>query len=232
MIDIHSHFLPRIDDGPRYVDESVAMLEDAYLQGVTICAGTSHISLHGEDDIEAFLKRRGESIQLLEGALANNNVVPKLLYGAEVFLDNDISKFDGVEDLCISGTNFLLVELSTVKYNPNYAEWLYLLNLKGIVPILAHIERYSYIKELLGELEAVNVVYQMNARPLLKNKWFKFLLDLYYDEKTVIVSSDMHNMGMRKSCIKKVYDKVSNHFSQRVADDVFEKTAAALLKLN
>ncbi len=232
MVDIHSHFLPQIDDGPRHVNESVAMLADSYLQGVTVCVSTSHIILHGEEDIETFLKKREMSVKLLEDSLAKSDVVvPKLLYGAEVFLDNDISKFNEFKKICISGTNLLLVELSTRKYNPNYAEWLYLLNLKGSVPILAHIERYPYVKELLADLEAINVVYQMNARAVLRNKWFKYLLDLYYDGKAVVISSDMHNMGMRSSCMKKAYDKVCNYYSQDVADDIFERNAEKILGL-
>lgn len=233
MIDVHSHFLPQIDDGPRQVNESIAMLGDSYQQGVTVCAGTSHLVLHREGSIELFLEQRDNAIVSLEKALEDiGTVVPKLLYGAEVLLDNDISKFDGLKRLCISGTNLLLVELPTKKYNQNYAEWLYLLNLKGIVPIIAHIERYSYIKVLLEELESVNVVYQINAKTILKNKWFKFLLNLYYHEKSVLVSSDMHNMGTRKSCIKKAYDKVCKHYSKHIADDIFEKNAAKLIGLD
>ncbi len=233
MIDIHAHFLPGMDDGAASVNESVKMLCDAYNQGVTVCAGTSHIVLHGEKSIDSFLKKRQDAVFELEKALAENDIsVPKLLYGAEIFIDNDISEYSGLERLCLTGTPLLLVELSTQTYNPDYAEWLYSITLKGIVPVIAHIERYPYIQELLSELDSVNVVCQMNAKTIIKNNWFKFLLKLYHDEKSILVASDMHNLGMRKCFMEKSYNKVKNYYSQDVADDIFERTAAKLIGID
>lgn len=233
MIDLHAHFLPGMDDGAKNVDESISMLNDAYRQGVTVCAGTSHIVLHGEGSIETFLKKRDNAIVGLEKSLEDSGVgVPKLLYGAEIYLDNDILGYNGIEKLCLTDTNLLLVEFSTKAYDPEYAEWLYSLTLKGIVPVIAHIERYPYINELLNELDTVNVVYQTNAKTILKKSWFKFILGLYYNEKAILVSSDMHNIGLRKSYMKKAYDKVCKYYSQEVADDIFERNAAKLIGSN
>ncbi|MBR5322687.1 MAG: hypothetical protein IKU48_03995 [Clostridia bacterium] len=230
MIDLHTHFLPEMDDGAKNVDESILMLREAYKQGVSVCAGTSHIVLHSESNIEAFLKKRDNAIVSLRKKLVGSeNLVPKLIYGAEVFLDNDISKYNGVEKLCLTGTNLLLVEFPTREYNPEYAEWLYSLTLKGIVPVIAHFERYSYINELLDDLDSVNVAYQMNAKTVMKNSWFKFILGLYYHEKKVLISSDMHNMGLRKTCMKKAYDKICKYYSKEVAGDFFENTASQLI---
>ncbi len=230
MIDLHTHFLPGIDDGSKSVDESVSMLVDAYKQGVTVCAGTSHVVLHGTQCIDSFLEKRDASVITLEKALADKGaVVPKLLYGAEIFLDNDISEYAGLEKLCITNTNLLLVELSTKSYIPDYSEWIYLLTLKGIVPVIAHIERYPYISELINELDAVKVVYQTNAKTTMKSNWLKRILSLNYNERNVLVASDMHNMGLRKSCMKKAYDKVCKHYGKDVADDLFENNAAKLI---
>ena len=230
MIDLHTHFLPGIDDGAKNVDESIAMLEEAYKQGVTFCAGTSHVVLHGESCIDAFLKKRDYAVSCLENALLDQkSIAPKLLYGAEIFLDNDITEYTGLEKLCLTNTNLLLVEFPTGFYNPEYAEWLYLLTLKGITPVIAHIERYSYINEFLNELDLVNVVYQTNAKTVMKSSWAKFVLELYCKEKKILVASDMHNMGLRKSCMKKAYNKVCKHYNKIIADDLFEKNAAELI---
>ena len=89
----------------------------------------------------------------------------------------------------------------------------------------------AQLRITLSELEAVNVVYQTNAKATIKNSWFKFILSLYYNEKSVVVSSDMHNVGLRKSYMKKAYDKVCKHYSQEVAGDIFERNAAKLISL-
>ena len=35
MIDIHSHILPEIDDGSRNIEETIAMITEAYKNGIT-----------------------------------------------------------------------------------------------------------------------------------------------------------------------------------------------------
>ena len=42
MIDIHSHILCGVDDGPKTIEETKALLEHAYKQGVRTIVSTSH----------------------------------------------------------------------------------------------------------------------------------------------------------------------------------------------
>ena len=42
MIDIHSHILCGVDDGPKNIEETKALLEHAYEQGVRTIVLTSH----------------------------------------------------------------------------------------------------------------------------------------------------------------------------------------------
>ena len=42
MIDIHSHILCGVDDGPKTIEETKALLEHAYEQGVRTIVSTSH----------------------------------------------------------------------------------------------------------------------------------------------------------------------------------------------
>lgn len=223
MIDLHSHFLPQMDDGARSVNESIEMLVESKKQGVEVCVGTPHIAIHREKSIRSFLEKRSESINVLEAKIKETNAdVPKLFYGAEIFLDNDVSGYDGLSELCIGDTNCLLVELSPMSYNTYYPEWLYSLSLKGIVPIIAHVERYPYIREFMGELDGVDVVYQINAKSLMKHKWRSFLAETYDNGKRVIVASDMHNTRLRKCMLEKARHKLEKHHSDIVNDVFFE----------
>lgn len=229
MIDIHAHFLPAIDDGAKDVNESIRMLTDAYKQGVTMCVGTSHAFLHGNGSVNAFLDKRDSSIGLIESVLKSKKIsVPRMLYGAEVYLDNDITGYGDFKKLCISGTNLLLVELPTNKYNTEYSEWLYSISLHGVVPILAHIERYPYFSELEPELDSFNIIYQTNSKTVLNSGWRKNIAEMCDGGKCMVVSSDMHNMGLRSSCMKKAYERMK-HFRPDIVEDVFTKNAAALL---
>ncbi|MBO1913917.1 hypothetical protein J4G37_55030, partial [Microvirga sp. 3-52] len=42
MVDIHSHILPGVDDGPKTVEESVQLLEMAVAEGITDIIATPH----------------------------------------------------------------------------------------------------------------------------------------------------------------------------------------------
>lgn len=230
MIDLHSHFLPHIDDGARSVNESIEMLVESKKQGVELCVGTPHVTLHRDESIRSFLEKRSECISVLEEKIRETKAeVPSLSYGAEIFLDNDVSNYDGLSKLCLGSTNSLLVELSTVSYNTLYPEWLYSLSLKGFVPIVAHVERYPYIREFISELDGVNVVYQINAKSLMKHKWRSFLAEMHENGKRVIVASDMHNTGLRRCVLEKARHKLEKHHSD-IVNDVFCEIQKELIK--
>ncbi len=225
MIDIHSHFLPEIDDGAKNVSESIAMLVDSKKQGVEMCVGTSHVTVHSENSIDKFLEKRKNSIEILEKRIEKEKCeIPKLLYGAEVFLDNDISLYEDISKLCMGDTNYILVELSPLGYYPLYAEWLYSLTLKGFKPIVAHVERYPYLEQFLSELDGIDIICQMNAKSILKRAKRNQLLDLYERGKKIIVSSDMHNMHLRKCLMKKAKEKLQKHHPD-IAENVFINNA-------
>ena len=231
MIDFHGHFLPSIDDGAKDVAESVKMLSGCFSDGVRVCAATPHLVLHDGEDIEAFLGKRQASADMLSEYIEKNKVsVPKLLYGAEIYVDNDISKYNGLEKLCISGSKLLLIELSEFKWNPSYAEWIYGLTVKGILPILAHVERYEYFDRLYDELSSVDVVYQVNADTVLSMRGRYFLTDLYRGRKPVLVSGDMHNASTRRNRMADAKKKLGL-FHKGMADDVFSNIAEELLKV-
>ena len=42
MIDIHSHIVFDVDDGPKTIEDSRALLEESYRQGVRTIISTSH----------------------------------------------------------------------------------------------------------------------------------------------------------------------------------------------
>ncbi len=229
MIDFHSHCLPGIDDGSKSVDESKLMLKDSFSQGVTLCTATPHVKVHSRNDIDIFLDKRCDSFNKLLSSLENDKErIPRISLGAELFLDNDVSEFENLNKLCIQNTNLLLCELSVKHYDERYAEWLYSAKVKGMRPILAHIERYPYINELISDLGNVDIIYQINAETVLHRKGRRFLTNCCEAGNTVIVSSDMHNMGLRSCKMKKAHEKLHKH-SEELAKTVFSVNPKKIL---
>lgn len=227
MVDMHTHILPGIDDGAKDVQNSLCMLNEAKKQGVEVCVATSHCTLHCENAVESFLQKRNTAYDELKKETKGADI-PKILLGAEVYLDNDISKYPDINKLCIEGTNYMLVEFGRGVPTHNHPEWLYNLNLKGIIPIIAHIDRYVQRSELIDSFGGINLIYQVNNECVLSmygRKFFKKLMDY-----TVVMGSDMHNTDTRPCDMKKGYDIVSKKLPM-FKDVLFVENAKNILNI-
>ena len=61
FVDIHSHFLYDIDDGPKDIEGSISMLKEMKSEGISTVFSTPHFNI-GEIKIEEFIKKRDERI--------------------------------------------------------------------------------------------------------------------------------------------------------------------------
>ncbi len=233
MIDLHSHFLPEIDDGAQDPSESIEMLRYAFSQGVTKCVATPHAIIHESSDIDRFLSERKESYELLLEKLSEyGSEVPEIILGAEVYLDNDLSRYQSIEQLCIGDTRALLIEFPTSKsFNHKAEEWLYSLNRMGITPIVAHIDRYLFWQELINSLSGLRVSYQVNASVLLTFSGRRIFRKLTKYSYPYIISSDMHDMSSRKCNMKAAYQKAQKKYAD-IADKLFITNAESILCSN
>ncbi len=227
MIDMHSHCLPGIDDGARNTEQSLLMLSDSFKQGVTLCAATPHLILHKEEDLDKFLKNRDEALQNLKAEMKKCEY-PEIILGAEVYLDNDINKYKGLEQVCYTNTEWMLLEFPMDSVNPRWAEWIYELNRKGIKILIAHVDRYPYWEQMMSEFGGLDVKYQVNASRFIKFSDRGLLKNLFAMRKDYIVSSDMHNMRSRKCNMEEAYLKAKKKFPA-LADEFFAENAEKIL---
>ena len=146
MIDLHSHILPRMDDGSRSTEESLQMLTALGAQGVTDVAATPHFYA-SENGPDRFLARRARSWQQLRPHLTAS--LPRVHLGAEVLFFEGIAAFDGLPRLCLSGTDVLLLEMPFRPWNGRMLdELLELAGRPDVTVLLAHMERYlPYVAE-------------------------------------------------------------------------------------
>ena len=219
MIDLHTHFLPKIDDGSSSVEESLKMLADSKKQGIDICVATPHCHLHKESDLEHFLRRRQAAFEELMSA-APGSGLPAIYLGGEVYLDNNINKYDGIERLCITGTKYILVELPRQRLERRITEWIFNLTVKGLKPILAHVERND-----LDELEEMgiwdlDIIFQLNAQSFLGFSERRRVKKILARDKKFVVSSDMHNVTNRPQCMLRAR-KVSERKFPSLTEEMF-----------
>lgn len=232
LIDLHTHFLPGIDDGAKDTDESLNMLKEAYRQGVRILVATPHAVIHSNNSIKKFIVNRTASYnQLLKTITPTCSDIPCILMGAEVYLDNNINQYDDIEALCIENTRAMLIELPlNKKFNPQAEEWIYELSCKKIKPVIAHIDRYPFCFEMMDALGDISAVYQINSSAFLTMGGRSLIKKLLKRNKEFIISSDMHNTHSRKCTLYKSYEK-SLRIYENKTNELFMLNAKRILNL-
>lgn len=191
MIDMHTHILPNIDDGSESMEETIRMLKEAKEAGFTDIITTSH---YIENSYDITKRERKNIINEIKSKLDIENINIKLYNGAEAYISNNIYELIEKEELpTLNNSKYLLMELpmnNKVLYLENV---IYSLESKGITPIIAHPERYSYVQKdikFVEELVERGVLFQANygsiigkygndasksVKKLLKKKLIHFL---------------------------------------------------------
>lgn len=205
MIDFHSHIIPEIDDGSRSIEETMLLIKEAQKAGFTTIISTSHYLPERYEFDEASRKQFLEVIQI--GA-TNLGIDIELKLGSEIYVTYDIVELlKEHKASTIDGTKYVLFELPMQAELPNLKNIIYNLLGNGYRPIIAHPERYSYVKEdpnwLLEYLE-LGVLFQSN---------YGSIIGLYGKEaqKTVklLLKNDMiHFLGSDVHKASTVYTKM------------------------
>jgi protein-tyrosine phosphatase len=162
MIDIHSHLLPGVDDGSKSVEMSLPVLERFVADGVTCVVLTPH--LLASRSSHAPYERNHAIFEELQ------SVAPReleLRLGWEIMLDEPNI------DLCahtlsLGGARAVLVEFPRLGVPARAAEELYRISCSGVVPVLAHPERYhGCTVERVTAWRHAGAVMQMDTAGLL-----------------------------------------------------------------
>jgi protein-tyrosine phosphatase len=138
VIDLHSHLLPGVDDGSRSVEQSVQVLERLVSQGLNGLCLTPHL-LASQAAFGA-----PEAHEIAFAALEAAAPAGISLYrGAEVMLDRPLDARVAEHRLVtLNATRYILVEFPRLVAAQTVEHALALVVAIGLVPLLAHPERY------------------------------------------------------------------------------------------
>jgi protein-tyrosine phosphatase len=165
MIDIHSHILWGIDDGPDTVDDSLAMLQVAAEAGTTDIVATPHASSSYKFDPEIVHSRIDELRDRHQGP-------PRVHFGCDFHLSAP-----NVEDALlnpakytIDAGRFLLVELPEMFSQDSIGRALELLLREEMIPVITHPERNPVLQrspEIMDEWINQGCFIQLTAQSFL-----------------------------------------------------------------
>ena len=220
MTDLHCHLLPGIDDGARDDATAVKMVRAAYAQGVRQIALTSHYT--PELPLENFLRDRAFAFQRLQSALAAEKPMEGLQFklGAEVLYSPALASIPA-ERLCLQGTDVLLLEFRGSQIPFGLEDTIYALQSRGIVPLLAHVERYPFIMEnprWLYRWVAAGGYAQINAGTLCSGgRNHRLLEKLIRWELVQVLASDAHSLHRRPPNLAEGLRAVESRLGSNVA---------------
>lgn len=216
--DLHSHLLPGMDDGCRSRAESLDLLCASYAQGINVMVATPHYYPTKEDPLN-FITRRADAVERLREAIKAKNVtdIPEIYVGAEVAYFNGISRCDNLRELCIVGTNVILIEMPFQEWSENVlAEITSLGRAQGVVPIIAHIERYIGYQSVATKeyLLASEMLIQSNAESFIAMKTRKNSLDWLKNGHIDLLGSDAHGMEKRTQNLRAAMEIISHRLGE------------------
>ncbi|VNS07971.1 tyrosine-protein phosphatase CpsB [Streptococcus pneumoniae] len=230
MIDIHSHIVFDVDDGPKSREESKALLTEAYRQGVRTIVSTSHRRKGMFETPEEKIAENFLQVREIAKEVASDLVIA---YGAEIYYTPDVlDKLENNRIPTLNNSRYALIEFSM---NTPYRDIHSALNkilMLGITPVIAHIERYDVLEnneKRVRELIGMGCYTQINSSHVLKSKLFgepyKFMKKRaqYFLERDLvhIIASDMHNVDGRPPHMAEAYDLVSQKYGEAKAQELF-----------
>ncbi len=225
MIDVHSHFLPKIDDGSKSSEMTIQMLEESYRQGIHTMVATPHFYISQNTAKQFYEKRQGAYERVLEKTKGNKNI-PDIYLGAEVYYFNGIKNYDMLDMLVINGGKHILLEMPFSVWNEKILREVEALQYEcGFKVVIAHIERFipyqkgtSYIEDLLS----LKPIVQMNAE-YINGFWTRaHALKLIKDGTVDLLGSDCHNMEKRPPNLGKAYELLNKKLDIKYIDKINE----------
>ena len=223
MLDIHNHSLPGIDDGSKDMETTLKMLKMAKDDGISKIIVTPHYyKFNFENSYSDVVKH----IDLVNYRAKEAGIDIHIMPGQEVFLDEFTLALykEGIVGT-LNNSKYMLVEMDPRKLEEEIFDIIYELRVQGIVPIIAHPERYDFIQESLTSLNYFikeGCLFQVNAGSLLGkfgNKVEKTAFSLVNEGFCDFIASDAHSLGVRSPRIKESFDIVTKK-SEKTIDDI------------
>jgi protein-tyrosine phosphatase len=142
VIDIHSHILPEVDDGPKSWETAEAMCRMAAEDGIHHMVATPHAN-------DRYFYDRQYLAGLLHTLQQRIGDRPRLSLGCDFHLsfDNMQSALETPQRYCIGDSHYLLVEFSNFSIPVQVDEWFTRMREKGYTAIITHPERNPLIQQ-------------------------------------------------------------------------------------
>jgi len=230
VVDIHSHILPEVDDGPKSWDVCAAMCKAAAADGITHMVATPHANDRYHYDRD-YLQGLLTHLQQLVGDS------PKLSLGCDFHLS-----YENVQDALanptryvIGDTRYLLVEFSNYGIPQNTTDSFSKLGDVGITSIITHPERNPILRENLQrvvEWAEQGCVVQMTGSALTGfwgDRTRRAALWLLERQAVHVLATDAHDLEKRVPVLSTARDAAAEICGDEIAEALVETNPRAII---
>lgn len=221
IIDFHSHILPGIDDGSKDISMTHQMLRASAEQGTDIMVATPHFYPTNTTP-DKFLQQRAAAAEQLR-ALEDEGL-PRVYLGAEVAFFNGISRMEQLEELCIEGTELLLLEMPFGTWSQETLREVERIGTRGVTPIIAHLDRYlsfhKHHKAVLEELTDLPLYVQINVESLEMWRMRGSICKLFQANRAHLLGSDCHNTTSRPAGLAQGRERLRRKLGEEILDEM------------
>jgi protein-tyrosine phosphatase len=230
VVDIHSHILPEVDDGPKSWDVCVAMCRAAAADGITHMVAAPHANDHYYYDRE-YLQQLVAHLQQLLGD------TPKITLGCDFHLsyENLQEAFANPSRYVIGNTRYLLVEFSNYSVPQNTTDSFLKLGDRGITPVITHPERNPILRESLQrvvEWAEQGCVIQMTGSALT-GFWgdrTRHAAEWLLERQSVhVLATDTHDLHKRVPILSTSRDAAAEIVGEEVAEALVADNPRAIV---
>lgn len=218
-IDIHSHILPEIDDGPNNLEDSKKIVAAMEKLGFSKVIATPHT-------YPGLYNNSTNTIKKSFSSLDCENYGLQIGYASEYMLDSSLIDKAKNKELLTLKENFVLLEMSFLGPPVNLDEIIFYIKINGYIPVIAHPERYRFLFSDFNkffELKKRGCKFQINLLSLTGyygNEVTNICQKLINKNLVDFFGSDIHNMHhieeFKKQIIIHDHLEISNIFKRTI----------------
>jgi len=230
VVDIHSHILPEVDDGPKSWDMCVAMCMAAAADGITHMVASPHANDRYHYDREYLTTL----VSQLQDRIGDR---PKIVLGCDFHLsyENLQDALTHPERYVIGDTRYLLVEFSNYSVPQNTIDSFLKLGDRGITAIITHPERNPILRENLqrvAEWAEQGCVVQMTGSALTGfwgERTRKAALWLLEHQTVHVLATDAHDTEKRIPILSSAREAAAEICGEEIATALVESNPRAII---
>lgn len=226
--DIHCHVVPGIDDGSPDARTSADLIERMQSWGIRRIIASPHVTQHTfENDLSTITP----AMQELQAELANRGNDIPVSHSAEYRIDDLFARRLEANELMLLPNDYIIIENAFLQEPWNLDQLVFDLQVRGLRPILAHPERYTYYygrPERYQALHQSGLLFQINLLSLAgaygKNE--KKIAEHLIDKGLVdFIGTDLHYDGHADTIDSYLLGNDAHKHMQALAGKVKNDTA-------